>query len=75
MAAKQFENIRDWRWSDLTGRSADIHYSIGDPYAGPMDNPFLLDPAGPDGRGPLIAEKLAPASVSAASGDSSVKEK
>lgn len=40
-------------------------------YTGPLDLPYLLDPAGPDGNGPLIAESTIPA----ASGDSSTKEK
>jgi hypothetical protein len=41
-------------------------------YTGPLDLPYLLDPDGPDGNGPLIAvESIIPA----ASGDSSTKEK
>lgn len=59
MTAKQYEVVRAWRWTDpQTGK--DTHYAVGDPYAGSMDNPHLLDPAGPDGNGPLIAEKSAP---------------
>ncbi len=38
-------------------------------YTGPLDLPYLLDPNGPDGQGPLIAEKSDPAPA-AASGDS-----
>ena len=37
-------------------------------YTGPLDLPYLLDPQGPDGQGPLIAEKPTPAP--AVSGDS-----
>jgi hypothetical protein len=61
--SKSYECIRAWRYVDpRTG--ADTHYAPGDPFEGPVDeNPHLLDPAGPDGCGPLIAEKTSDKAV------------
>jgi hypothetical protein len=58
--SKSYTVVRAWRYVDpRTGAATD--YEPGDPYTGATDtNPFLLDPAGPDGRGPLIAEKTTP---------------
>lgn len=63
MPSKQYTTVRAWRFSDpRTG--ADTNYAPGDPYEGPVDaNPYLLDPQGPDGCGPLIAEKNADKAV------------
>lgn len=70
MAGKTYEVTRDFRRVDQrTGDS--VFYKAGDPYSGPSDQ-SLLDPAGPDGKGPLIAEKSSPAP---ATSDSSSKEK
>lgn len=55
MPSKQFIAVRAFRLVDPhTGDPTD--YAPGDPYDGPTDkNPYLLDPQGPDGCGPLIA--------------------
>lgn len=72
MPAKQYEVVRPFRRTDRrTG--ADSHFEVGQVYSGPIDASYL-DPAGPDGRGPLIAEKSAPAPA-APSSDSDTKEK
>jgi len=57
--SKSYEVVRAWRYVDP--RTGDpTHYQPGDPYTGPVDaNPHLLDPQGPDGCGPLIADKAA----------------
>lgn len=68
MAGKQYEVVRDFRRVDpKTGDST--AYKAGDVYSGSVDQ-SLLDSAGPDGKGPLLAEKNAPAPS-----DSSSKEK
>jgi hypothetical protein len=61
--SKSYEVVRAWRYVDpRTGDPTD--YTPGDPYTGAVDaNPFLLDPQGPDGCGPLIAEKTADKAV------------
>lgn len=71
MPSKSYEVVRAWRYVDpRTGEPTD--YQPGDPWTGPVDeNPFLLDPAGPDGCGPLIAEKTPGKSAS----DKSAPEK
>lgn len=69
MASKQYEAVREFSQTDpRTG--VDTDYKIGDPYTGPLDKPYLMDSRGPDGKGPLIAEKTTPV-VS----DSAPKEK
>jgi hypothetical protein len=78
VAGKQYEAIRDFQQTDpRTG--VVTSYKVGDAYSGPLDLPYLLDPAGPDGSGPLIAEKSSSSSASDSSGkassDSSGKEK
>jgi hypothetical protein len=50
-----------------TGRTTFYLGSGDELYTGSLEYPYLLDPSGPDGQGPLIAEKSAPA---AAPGDS-----
>lgn len=58
MPAKQYEVVRYFRITDRrTGQ--DSHYHVGDVYSGPLNNPYVLDPNGPDGRGALIVEKAA----------------
>lgn len=72
---------RQWHFRDP--QTGVTHWGPGDIYTGPLDNPYLDDPSGPDGRGPLLnpiagdepdatpdAEKSDPAPS-----DSSVKEK
>lgn len=55
MSAKQYKVIRSFRRTDP--RTGDVDsFAVGDPYSGPVDKPYLLAPAGPDGNGPLIAE-------------------
>jgi len=72
VAGKQYEVVRAWRRTDpKTGD--DTNYAPGDVYDGPVDKPYLLDSQGPDGQGPLIAEKSTPP-VAASSGTPS-KEK
>lgn len=72
MAGKQYEVIRAFRRTDpRTG--ADTAYKVGDAYPGPLDKEYLTDEAGPDGLGPLIAEKSTPAPAPASS--DSTKEK
>jgi hypothetical protein len=67
---KQYVILRDFSRTDpKTG--ANTPYKQNDPYSGPVD-PSYLDPQGPDGKGPLLAEKSSPAPVSS---DSSSKEK
>jgi hypothetical protein len=72
VAGKQYVAIRWFRQTDpRTGN--DTIFEVGDPYSGPLDLPYLLDQKGPDGRGPLIAEKSTPTASSAS--DSGGKEK
>jgi hypothetical protein len=68
--SKSYEVVRAWRYVDpRTGEPTD--YTPGDPYTGAVDaNPYLLDPAGPDGCGPLIAEKTAKAVVATPASES-----
>lgn len=69
MPGKQYVVLRDFSRTDQkTGDTAS--YKVGDAYSGVVDSSYL-DPQGPDGKGPLLAEKLSPAST-----DSSIsKEK
>lgn len=66
MAVKQMGDgsrkvLRDFRYVDpQSGEST--KWKAGDSYTGRMDNPWLLDPNGPDGKGPLI-ESPAPAPI------------
>jgi hypothetical protein len=71
VAGKQYEVIRPFRRTDpRTG--VDTMFEVGDVYPGAVDaEPYLLDPGGPDGKGPLIAETATPVTAS----DSSRKEK
>lgn len=67
MASKQYEVVRPFSRTDpRTG--VDTHFDVGDVFPGPVDKPYFMDVRGPDGKGPLIAEKPAPA-------DSASKEK
>lgn len=75
MAAKQYEVIRPFQQTN-PNTGVVTNYLVGDAYSGPLDLPYLLDPAGPDGQGPLIAEKVSASSDSSkTSSDSSGKEK
>lgn len=71
MAAKQHAVVRYFRLTDKK-TYLDTHWTPSEPYTGPLDNPYLLHPDGPDGKGPLIAELPVTAP---ASSNSSVKEK
>jgi hypothetical protein len=74
--AKQYEVLRFFVRTDRrTG--AETPYKVGDVYAGPLDKDYLTSPEGPDGKGPLIAEKtVAPATPAPATPASdSPKEK
>lgn len=57
MPAKQYEVVRPFRTVDpRTGAST--HYTVGDSFTEPVDtNPYLLSDEGPDGGGPLVADK------------------
>lgn len=71
-------NLRDWRFQDpRTGAVTD--YQANTPYSGPIGNPYLMDPKGPDGKGPCVGEEPATPdaekSTPAPSSDSSNKEK
>lgn len=60
VTASKYEVVRPWRYVDPRD-GAVTEYAVGDPWDGPTDkNPYLLDPGGPDGAGPLIAEKATP---------------
>jgi hypothetical protein len=73
VAGKQYVAIRHFRQADPRTGAVTIYEGTGtEPYTGPLDLAYLLDPSGPDGQGPLIAEKSTP--IPAASGDSA-KEK
>ena len=84
-SGKQYVAVRWFRQSDPETGEITIYEGTGDePYTGSLDLPYLLDPSGPDGRGPLIAEKSADkpsdesadkSATPAGSGDSSSKEK
>lgn len=54
MAGKQYAVIRDFSRVDKFGQSTS--YKANDPYSGSLEK-WDLDPAGPDGKGPLLAEK------------------
>lgn len=75
-AAKKYVVVRRWRRTDRrTG--AETRFVPNTPYTGLVE-PLLLDPNGPDGKGPLIAEVIDPAPSSASpsdSADDSGKEK
>jgi hypothetical protein len=72
---KQYEVLRPFTRTDRrTGFDTD--YAVRDVYTGPVDKPYLTSPEGPDGKGPLIAEKSVPDPTPATSAsDSSNKEK
>lgn len=70
MAGKQYEVVRFHRRTDPKTLD-DTIYEVGAHYSGPLDW-YHLDPKGPDGQGPLIAEKSTPLPSSA---DSGVKDK
>jgi hypothetical protein len=75
---KQHVAIRQFRQYDPQTGKPKTYVGSGDElYTGPLGLPYLLDPAGPDGKGPLIAEKsdVVKPAPPAASGDSSTKEK
>jgi hypothetical protein len=73
VAAKQYVVLRSFRRTDRrTG--AETRYVAEKPYTGAVDKPYLLDPSGPDGNGPLIAEVVADPISPPAAGDSG-KEK
>lgn len=74
MPSKSYKVVRAWRYVDpRTGDPTD--YQPGDPYTGPVDaNPFLLDPAGPDGCGPLIADTAPPKPAPVTSADKSASK-
>lgn len=78
MAGKQYEVVRQFQQTDPKSGVV-TNYEVGDSYTGPLDLPYLLDPFGPDGQGPLIAEKSSSSvttdSSGKASSDSSGKEK
>jgi hypothetical protein len=70
----EYVAIRWFRQCDPQTGKPKIYEGTGDElYTGPLNLPYLLDPSGPDGKGPLIAEKSSPAPA-ATSGDSSSKE-
>ena len=64
----EYVAIRKFHQMDQRTGKVKVYEGTGDElYTGPLEYSYLLDPKGPDGQGPLIAEKSAPA---AASGDS-----
>jgi hypothetical protein len=76
--AKEHVAIRKFhQYDQLTGKPKNYEGTGEELYTGSLEYPYLLDPAGPDGRGPLIAEKsdVVQPAPPAASGDSSTKEK
>ena len=76
--AKEHVAIRKFhQYDQQTGKPKNYEGTGEETYTGPLDLPYLLDPAGPDGGGPLIAEKsdVEKPDPPAASGDSSTKEK
>lgn len=74
MPAKQYVVVRRFRRTDKrTG--VDTIYVPEKPYTGPVDKPYLLDPKGPDGKGPLIAEVADSSSSPSPSAGDSGKEK
>lgn len=68
-AAKQYEVVRAFRRTDPKTYE-DTDYNVGDTYSGQVEDSYL-DPDGPDGRGPLLAEKKSTVSSS----DTGNKEK
>jgi hypothetical protein len=56
VAGKQYVVLREFRRVDKNGEIAS--YAKNDVYSGPVDATYL-DPSGPDGNGPLVAEKAA----------------
>lgn len=56
---KEFEAIRVWTRVD-PNTGAPTNFAIGDPYVGPVDE-CQVSVEGPDGHGPVIAEKSTPA--------------
>lgn len=80
-AAKKYVVLRYFRLTDpRTG--VDASFAPGAPYVGAVDNPYLLDSEGPDGKGPLIGEVVdepapskAPSSSPSDSAGDSGKEK
>lgn len=74
MPGKQYEVIRDFRLIDRqTGK--DSHHKVGDTYDGPLDNEYLLDDNGPDGKGPLIIGKAEKAAEEKAAEEKAAEEK
>lgn len=74
MPGKQYEVIRDFRLTDRkTGK--DSHHKVGDTYDGPLDNEYLLDDNGPDGKGPLIIGKAEKAAEEKAAEEKAAEEK
>lgn len=67
-ATLEYVAVRHFRQSDPRTGKVTV-FEPGDLYAGSLEFPYLLDPSGPDGQGPLIAEKSVPAPA-AASGES-----
>lgn len=69
----EYVAIREFRQMDPRTGRVKVYQGSGDElYTGSLEYSYLLDPGGPDGQGPLIAEKSAPA---AASGDSNEESK
>jgi hypothetical protein len=59
--------LREFRRADKNGNFTS--YKPGDPFSG-VPGKYDLDPSGPDGRGPLLADEVDPTPT-----DSSSKEK
>lgn len=77
-ATKQYEVLRTFRRTDPK-TYVDTFYEVGDTYSGPVEESFF-DPDGPDGKGPLLADKAAEKAsdkptTTPVSGDTSNKEK
>lgn len=76
MAGKEYVVVRKFtRVDPRTGIGT--RFKKNDVYDGPLDQSYL-DPAGPDGKGPLLAEKTTPEKPSplvAGSDSSTIKEK
>jgi hypothetical protein len=69
---KQYVVLREFSRTDPK-TAASASYKAGDPYSGSVDDTYL-DSKGPDGKGPLLAEKSSP-TPAPSSNDSSSKEK
>jgi hypothetical protein len=70
VAAKQYDVLRYFRRVDpRTGESQE--FQPGDTYSGAVDEEYFLAPAGPDGQGPLLAEKSSTSGSGSGSGSSS----